>query len=76
MEHGVNAANEKWTPLRLEEGTLVLKGKSDTNKEKTMTVCVTKTAVVFGCNKDSSVQANAVRKAVEDTKVNLESSNI
>lgn len=63
--------NENWLPLRLEDNVLVMKGKGE-NKDKTMTVCLTKTALVFGCNKDSSTQGGQVRKAVEDLKVSLE----
>jgi len=48
-----------------------MKGHRD-NKDKLMTVCLTKQALVFGCNKDSSIQGGQVRNAVEEVKANLE----
>ena len=68
---GITINDERWLPLRLEDHLLVMKGKGE-NKDKTMTVCLTKTAMVFGCNKDGCVQGGQVRKAVEDLKGNLE----
>ncbi|KAK7115246.1 profilin-like [Littorina saxatilis] len=69
---GVTLNNEKWAALRLEENVLVIKGKDDKIKEKTMTVALTKQALVFGCNKDGTVQANHVRDATEKLAASLE----
>ena len=55
----------------MEDGVLVMKGHGE-NKDKLMTVCLTKQALVFGCNKDSSTQGGQVRNAVEEVKANLE----
>lgn len=70
---GVLINKEKWVPVRMEDGVLVMKGHGD-NKDKLMTVCLTKQALVFGCNKDSSTQGGQVRNAVEEVKANLENS--
>lgn len=70
---GVTLNGHKWTVVRLEEdtNTLVIKGKEDANKESTMTICLTKGALVFGANKDSTHSGNQIRSVVEATRTNL-----
>lgn len=52
---GVTLSGEKWTVVKIEEDTMVIKGKQDSNKEKLMTVALGKQCMVIGANKDNTV---------------------
>lgn len=62
--NGIMLEGKKWTALRMEDDMVVVKGKEETNKEKTMTFALTKTAVVYGANLDSKVDGRNVTNAV------------
>lgn len=62
--NGASLSGIKFSYLRTEEDTMLLKGKGD-NKEKNMTVCKTASGLVFGCSKDNSITGASVRILVE-----------
>ncbi|KAK7474031.1 hypothetical protein BaRGS_00034741 [Batillaria attramentaria] len=69
---GLTLNGEKWTVVKIDDDAMVIRGKQDCNKEKTMTISLGKQCMVVGANKDSSLAGQSASAKVGQLKKSLE----